>query len=244
MVLSLRRLLRKSPGMNAITMRKEQVPSRAKLALSEARDGNGIGPKRARDQAAKKHALIEAAFRLFASKGYELTTTREIAASAGCAEGLIHRYFKGKAGLLAAMIEHRTSKEVLDFSYQLRPASNFTEEFLHLVEREVERVWESRDFLRIFIPRAIVDSSVSSVMNKALLSVHAKSITERLKHCESDVTLSQDAIEAFSQTVGMLGLVFGFVRPVLLGHDRLGAKKMAVTFAKILVGNRAVSSAI
>ncbi|HXM60549.1 MAG TPA: TetR/AcrR family transcriptional regulator [Terriglobales bacterium] len=230
--------------MNVITMRKEQAPSRAKLGLSENRNGNGTGPRRARNQEAKKRALIQAALGLFASKGYEVTTTREIAASAGCAEGLIHRYFKGKAGLLTAMIEHRISREVLDFSYQLGPASNFADEFLRLVEREVERAWESRDFLRVFIPRAIVDPSVGTVMNKALISVRAKAITERLKHHESCVELSQDAIEAFTQVVGMLGLVFGFVRPVLLGHDRIGAKKMAVTVAKILVGNPAVFSPI
>src|SRR5580692_1522968 len=234
----------KLKGMNRITMRSGQAPDRSKLGLSECRNGDGTGPKRARDQVAKKQALIQAALGLFASKGYEVTTTREIAASAGCAEGLIHRYFKGKAGLLTAMIEHRISKEALDFGHQLRPASNFADEFLHLVEREVERMWESRDFLRVFIPRAIVDPSVGSVMNKALISVRAKAIAERLKYYESCVTLPQDAIEAFTQAIGMLGLVFGFVRPVLLGYDRLGAKKMAVTVAKTLLGNHAVSSAI
>jgi hypothetical protein len=35
----------------------------------------------------------------------------------------------------------------------------------------------------------------------------------------------------------MLGLVFGFVRPVLLGQDRVRAKKMASTVAKILVSS-------
>jgi AcrR family transcriptional regulator len=234
----------KLKGMHRLTTRKAQAAGRAKLSLSEHQNGNGTNPRRARDRSAKKQALIQAALGLFASKGYEVTTTREIAAAAGCAEGLIHRYFKGKAGLLTAMIEHRISKEALDFGHQLRPASNFADEFLHLVEREVERMWESRDFLRVFIPRAIVDPSVGSVMNKALISVRAKAIAERLKYYESCVTLPQDAIEAFTQAIGMLGLVFGFVRPVLLGHDCPGAKKMAVTVAKILVSNPAVSSAI
>ena len=235
----------KLKGMHRITTRKGQAAGRAKLGLSEHhQNGNGTNPRRARNRAAKKQALIQAALGLFASKGYEVTTTREIAAAAGCAEGLIHRYFKGKAGLLTAMIEHRISKEALDFSHQLRPASNFADEFLQLVEREVERMWESRDFLRVFIPRAIVDPSVGSVMNKALISVRAKAIAERLKPFESCVTLPQDVIEAFTQAIGMLGLVFGFVRPVLLGHDRPGAKKMAVAVAKILVSNPAVSSAI
>jgi TetR/AcrR family transcriptional regulator, regulator of cefoperazone and chloramphenicol sensitivity len=227
----------------ATTRRKTQTSGRVKHAPSGSENGNGVRPKRTRDRAAKKQSLILAALELFASKGYETTTTREIATSAGCAEGLIHRYFKGKAGLLAALIEHRLSKEVLDMNHPMRPAPSLEDEYVQLVDREVERMWDSRDFLRVFIPRAIVDPSVGSVMNKALISVRGKAISERLKHYKSCVTLPQDAIEVLAQAVGMLGLVFGFVRPVLLGHDRLRAKKMATTVARILVSNPANSVA-
>jgi TetR/AcrR family transcriptional regulator, regulator of cefoperazone and chloramphenicol sensitivity len=226
-------------GMKTATKPKGQATGQTKLTLSG--NGKGARPKRTRDRAAKKQALIQAALGLFASKGYEVTTTREIAASAGCAEGLIHRYFKGKPGLLAAMIEYRVSKEALELSHPSRPARNLEDEFLQLVDREVERVWESRDFLRVVIPRAIVDPSVGSVMNKTLISARAKEISERLKRYESCVNIPQGAMEALTQAVGMLGLVFGFVRPVLLGHDRLRAKQMAATVAKILVGSPAVS---
>ena len=225
--------------MKTTTKRKAQVTRQTNLALS--RNGNGIRPQRTRDRAAKKEALLQAALRLFACKGFDATTTREIAASAGCAEGLIHRYFKGKSGLLAAMIEHRVLKEVLDLSRQPRPAHDLEDEFLQLVEGEVERIWESRDFLRVVIPRAIVDPSLGSVMNEALISVRAKAIAERLQHYESCVTLPQGALEVLVQAVGMLGFVFGFVRPVLLGHDRSHAKKMAAAVAKILVASPAVS---
>jgi TetR/AcrR family transcriptional regulator, regulator of cefoperazone and chloramphenicol sensitivity len=228
----------------ATTKPKKQASGRVKPALSGSESGNGTAPRRTRDRAGKKHALILAALELFASKGYETTTTREIAASAGCAEGLIHRYFKGKAGLLAALIEHRLSREVLDLGRPLGPASSLEDEYVRLVDREVERMWDSRDFLRVFIPRAIVDPSVGSIMNKAMISVRGKAISERLKHYESCLTLPQDAIEVLAQAVGMLGLVFGFVRPVLLGQDRLRAKKMATTVAKILVSNPVNSFAV
>jgi AcrR family transcriptional regulator len=221
--------------------RRRQLSDRTKHAPPGA--GKGTRPDRTRDRAGKKQALIRAALGLFAAKGYEVTTTREVAALAGCAEGLIHRYFKGKAGLLAAIIEHRVSNEVLDVTDQLRPAHNFEDEFLQLVDREVERMWDSRDFLRVFIPRAIVDPSVGSVMNKVLISVRGKAISERLKRHETGVTLPQGAIEVLAQTVGMLGLVFGFVRPVLLGQDRLRAKNMAISVAKILVSSPVGSSA-
>jgi len=225
--------------MKTTTKHKVEPMRRARLALS--RNGNGVRPRRTRNRAAKKEALLQAALRLFACKGYDATTTREIAASAGCAEGLIHRYFKGKPGLLTAMIEHRTSKEVPDLSRQPRPAHDLEGEFLQLVEREVERIWESRDFLRVIIPRAIVDPSLGSVMNEVIISVRAKAMWERLQHYESRLTLPQGAMEVLGQAVGMLGFVFGFVRPVLLGHDRSQAKKMAVTMAKLLVGSPEVS---
>jgi len=225
----------------AITKPKKQIPGRAKHP--QATNEIGTDPRPSRDRNAKKHALILAALELFASKGYDPTTTREIAASAGCAEGLIHRYFKGKAGLLSALIEHRLSKEVLDLGHPLQPAPSLEDEYVQLVELEVERMWDSRDFLRVFIPRAIVDPSLGSVMNKALISARGKAISERLRHYESCLAQPQDAIEVLAQAVGMLGLVFGFVRPVLLGQDRLPAKKMATTVARMLVNSHAHSFA-
>jgi AcrR family transcriptional regulator len=233
------------------TKRRRPASGRRKLVLSGRGHGSGNGtrPGRVRDRTAKRQALILAALELFARKGYEATTTREIAASAGCAEGLIHRYFKGKAGLLAALVDDRVSKEALDLSSELPPApslpsASLEDEYVHLVDREVERMWESRDFLRVFIPRAIVDPSMGSVINKALISARGKAISKRLKHYESCRKMPADAVEVLTHAVGMLGLVFGFVRPVLLRQDRLRAKKMAAAVAKILVSNPACSISV
>ena len=223
--------------MKKTTKHRESGKGRPKPTLGE----NGNRAKRTRNRAAKKLALIRSALTLFASKGFEAATTREIAASAGCAEGLIHRYFKSKAGLLAAMIDHRALTGTAELSHPLRPAHNLEDEFLQLVDWEVERVWESRDFLRVFIPRAIVDPSVGNVMNKRFVSVRVKAIAARLKHYESCVALPNGGTEVLAHAVGMLGLVFGFVRPVLLGHDRVGARKMAAAVAKILIARPAIA---
>src|SRR5258708_7446316 len=90
-------------------------------------------PKRIRDRSGKQKALVQAATDLFGQKGYEATATKEIAAAAGCAEGLIHRYFGGKAGLLSALIEDRAFEEVMDLNLELPPASRFEDEFVQLV---------------------------------------------------------------------------------------------------------------
>lgn len=243
----MRRIRLKFAGMKKTdTKRKRAATGRARLAASRNGNGswNGARPKRIRDRVGKKRALILAALRLFSSKGYEVTTTREIAAEAGCAEGLIHRYFKGKAGLLTALIESRaSSKKAIDRGDDLHSVPTLEDEFLQLVNREVESVWENRDFFRVFVPRAIVDPSVSSTMNKALVAARVKAISQRLKQCESRTTLRQDRIDGLAQIVGMLGFAFGFVRPVLLGHDHLRAKKMATVVARMFVDRPANSLA-
>jgi AcrR family transcriptional regulator len=50
---------------------------------------------------ARRAALTAAAHRLFAERGYEATTVRDVAAAAGLTERTFYRYFDGKEGLLA-----------------------------------------------------------------------------------------------------------------------------------------------
>ena len=58
------------------------------------------GPKRKRDAAATREAILEAATRRFATQGYERAGAREIAADAGVTAALVNRYFGSKEALL------------------------------------------------------------------------------------------------------------------------------------------------
>ena len=58
------------------------------------------------EQAALRRAqIVEAALGLFARQGFDGTSTKQIARSAGVAEGLIFHYFPTKAQLLTAVLE-------------------------------------------------------------------------------------------------------------------------------------------
>lgn len=63
------------------------------------------GPKRRRDSAATRRAILEAATRRFASQGYEHAGVRQIASDAGVTAALVNRYFGSKEGLFAEVIE-------------------------------------------------------------------------------------------------------------------------------------------
>ncbi len=220
----------------------EAMRTSASVLRKETSDGNGPNPgsRRTRDSASKKQALIAAALKLFASKGYDATTTREIAAAAGCAEGLIHRYFKGKAGLFPALMELRVSQEVADLVHHIGPADSFEAEYLQLVEWALEHMWEDREFLKVAIPRAVLDSDFGQVLRQVGPLQRAQAISARLRKFDESSALTESEFDALVQSVSAIGFMFGFMRPAVLRQERKASVRTATAMAKLLV--RAVSS--
>jgi AcrR family transcriptional regulator len=70
-------------------------------------------PKRKRDAAATREAILEAATRRFAAQGYERNGAREIAADAGVTAALVNRYFGSKEALFAEVIKRALAMEQL-----------------------------------------------------------------------------------------------------------------------------------
>jgi AcrR family transcriptional regulator len=66
-------------------------------------DQNIRGPSRL-SFVKRRQAIIEAVKGVFAEKGFDGTTTRELAKAAGVSEALLYRYFPGKESLYVAML--------------------------------------------------------------------------------------------------------------------------------------------
>jgi AcrR family transcriptional regulator len=62
-------------------------------------------PRRRRDAAATRKAILAAATRRFATQGYERAGVREIAGDAGVTAALVNRYFGSKERLFAEVIK-------------------------------------------------------------------------------------------------------------------------------------------
>ena len=70
--------------------------------------------RREANKARTRAAVLDAAQRLFAERGYRSTTVREIAEAAGVTERTFYRYFEGKEGIFA--------EEVIGWMETLRAA--------------------------------------------------------------------------------------------------------------------------
>ncbi len=65
----------------------------------------GISERRERERQQRQNAIIDAAERLFFSKGIENTTMDEVAAAAELSKGTLYLYFKNKDDLYHAIVE-------------------------------------------------------------------------------------------------------------------------------------------
>jgi TetR/AcrR family transcriptional regulator, regulator of cefoperazone and chloramphenicol sensitivity len=193
-----------------------------------------LNARRRRDRTGRERLLIRTATKLFADRGYEATTTREIAASASCSEGLIHRYFKGKEGLLLAVMSSHTSDRMLELEEDLPPADSLEEEIRQLMSWEVDRMWQDRNFLRVAVQRVMLDHKVARFVRLVGTAHLAKAIAKRLRQNQKQLGLDDDAIKAASNAISELCFVFGFMRPAVLGYQRRETKRLAENAAKII----------
>jgi AcrR family transcriptional regulator len=81
---------------------------------------------------ATRQRILDTALQLFAAKGYEETTMREIATVAGCSLGLTYRYFASKEDLVLEL--YRWLVLQLDEQVRVLPAGSIAERFYHLMQ--------------------------------------------------------------------------------------------------------------
>lgn len=85
----------------------------------------------------RRKSILEAASRVFAQRGYERATTREIAAEAGVSEGTIYTYFASKQELLTELASEFQTRLA-----QVVPLATSGSDVQEMIERAVERVLE------------------------------------------------------------------------------------------------------
>ena len=164
-------------------------------------------PTRREQQAEQRRAqLLETALDLFAEKGVENTTIKEIANSIGVAQGLVYHYFDSKDDLLMAVIERYgpfTQARELVARMDRRPASEALPEIAHTMyglAREREKL------LRIIVREALTHPDTRQILlfvrgqMLALVGGYLRSriAVGELRPHDTDVTLQTMAISILS----------------------------------------------
>lgn len=165
----------------------------------------------------EKHIqLLETAERLFAEKGFEGTSVRDIADEAGVNIAMISYYFGSKEKLMQALFE----KKIGDI--EIRVVSLIKDDSLSpiqkvdmLVQEHVERVMKDKKFHRIMVCEQIINKNPAIIhLLKDIKLKNATIIGELIKDGQK-----KGAFKKKVDVVMLLSIMFGTVNQLMVNHD-------------------------
>jgi len=188
------------------------------------------------DREARERALIDAATAVFAERGYDAATTREIAERAGCSEGLIHRYFGGKRGLLRAVLRDRSATVVEEFAAAIPECDDPFDEVHAILREYLLTLTTNEQSVRVHLGCALIDPEIGVEIGTLLEDRRAALVRERLARHVARGTLAPDTdIAGIASAISGIGFAAGFIGAVVFQRPRDEIERTLETFARAIV---------
>lgn len=133
----------------------------------------------------RRQQLINAAMRLFSSKGFDGTTTREIAQAAGINEALIFRHFRTKEELYWAVVSSRiraAGRQDKIREYLKSSRLDASEVLGAIAENLLDRTCEDADLTRLLLFSALRNSQLSETFFRTYMAGIYDAIADFIRH--------------------------------------------------------------
>ena len=164
-----------------------------------------------------KHThLLEIAEKLFAAKGFEGTSVRDIAEEAGVNIAMISYYFGSKEKLMQALFEKRTAEISMRIERLIKDESLTSFEKVNmLIEENVDRVMRDQQFQKIMICEQIINKN-PVIINflKDLKIRNARVIGELIKDGQKKGEFKRKV-----DVVMLLSIMMGTITQIMINHS-------------------------
>src|SRR3954467_2309947 len=144
-----------------------------------------ISPQRMRD---RHDAILAAATRVFAEKGYSSASITNIAQAADISDGLIYKYFTNKRDLLERVLTAFYEQTIADLETKVAKGKTFEERLYILVSEHLATFVADIDLCRLFISevRTASDYRGSAIqqLNRRYTSVLLKIVDQAIAEGE------------------------------------------------------------
>lgn len=164
---------------------------------------------------AKQRSILEAAILLFAAKGYNGTTTNEIAKQAGVAEATIFKHYRSKKGLLLRLVIPAIAKFASPFILhsmvkileQDKPMEKILEELIRDRAELVEKNW---DTIRIVIVESLFHPELREALQEQVAKRIFQVVSEKVDQLKERGKIRTD-LPNHVLLRSMMSLVFGYL---------------------------------
>ena len=185
--------------------------------------------------------LIGAALRLFATRGFNGTTTKAIAEAAGVSEAIIFRHFTGKKDLYTAILREKARQDGYDETMRLLRGVAARDDdralVFHLILRTIESFERDPEFHRLMLYAALERHDLARVSRRVMGMPLFKLLLEYVKRRQKAGAFRAGRPDLM--VFGMLALPMHFALVTkVIGVKRLEvpSRELAATFTSMMLG--------
>jgi|ERR1044071_10217244 AcrR family transcriptional regulator len=144
----------------------------------------------AQTQAETRQRILEVAQQLFAAKGFEATTTRDIAREAGIGVGTLFNYFPNKESVVARLVAETVSEVHRKFVGNGATADSFEEELFAFIATGLRKLKPLRRNLPAVLETALSPLAIrADEESQSLRALHLEAVNRLArKHSFPDLT--------------------------------------------------------
>lgn len=167
----------------------------------------------------KQKAVLQASLKLFADKGYDATTTSDIATLAGVAEGTVYKHFKTKENILNSLlipfireVVPKISNEFLE-SIEAGSFDQLSALLKYMISNRLKFAMDNNFVAKIFVKELLEKPILLNELKQMIeenLVYRFKPIINKLKNNNELIDLST---EKFFQY--LLSTLMGYVFPII-----------------------------
>jgi len=107
--------------------------------------------------AARRNQILDAATNVFAEKGFHRATIKDIAKTAGIADGTIYTYFASKADLLLGILNRLNETEVRGQQFTEGSERDFRSFLVAYLRHRMSLLWPNAEVFRAVLPELLVN---------------------------------------------------------------------------------------
>lgn len=161
-----------------------------------------VGPKRQRrpKRAEVRHRLLDAAFRVFAQRGYAEATLDEIAAQAGFSKGAVYSNFSSKEEVFYALLRERVGERIEQVHRAVDSTETIQGAALAAGRVSGDLVSQQSDWHLLFLEfviRSVRDPALSKELahqRKKLRQIVASEVRQQLAAFDAEPPLSEEQL--------------------------------------------------
>lgn len=194
---------------------------------------------RASSDSTTRQAIIEAAAKAFARRGFDATTNKMIAKNAGVAPGLLYHYFDSKEALFAAVYADITRYRYERSSAVLRSQVTFSGK-IEALARDLVEMWKQDDPYLEFHARTLYESHQETRRTEALAA--ARQETEQLWASIVEEAKVRGDLPLSVPTSAVVDMCMGWSTGVIMGLPSRGAERTLASTAVFIAAVECLAS--